>query len=683
MDGMQALVRQLDGVCAELGRQQSRLAEVLASTYLDTWPARCVDAHARWIASRRPELLRRIEAAKEAGAPLRGILRVDVSALPAWAAAGVPPLAGDGQALAREVGSALDGRASPAVLRSALAQLRPVTDRARAGVRLTASEVEFLRAFYAELGGRVLEIGPYVTRSRLTWLGVPRVGATGKATGLYTGGGTAPGYAAAERAWMLGAVGDGLLALSNERNPGGGWGSVPPRTRAALLVAMADVPRLVCGPGVIATRRGRGETSVLGGARSAALGQLMRASLAQGGVVFSSRLMSSAVAYARGLESVDRELKRLASMRGVDGYGLLQFDRADRRALARLSGVHEVAMLNAGSRNHAASQSLLVGEGRRAFLESLVSHRWPDDGAAAGQVVDWLGAASVQGDPAGGVVAADARRAYYWVMQVVTDAGFFATANRAMIENPAVSVALARASKGNIGLFATVVSDPDSSWHRERAGVANDDALRMLMLAQAGAEGRREINLAAEAYKFDLLHAARTGAALPGADAALTLDEAGRRAGTLDGLATAAAENAIWARHIDEADARNVELQAAFRDKVQVATAVKNLTAGALSGVPVAGWALATVASTTGDAIILDYQPPDEVRPRALPDEVRAGSLLPPNAAAERAAYDIAAYAHARGEHVSADAFVVGSDGRPLMDSRGVPMIADWTTAND
>ncbi len=668
VDGMELLVRLLDAATVELGRLESRLGATLASVYLDGSAARSVGAEARWLAGQRSELTRRIAAARAGAAP--------------WAlslSTGAPVTVADGRAAGRQVRSALAGGGSPAEFQAALTSLRVVSDRARAGAVLTACEVEYLRAFYAEVGPALLDVPDYIGRSTHAWLGDPS-GPSGAArapgelllpglardpgepagreigaplTGLYAAR-RSGGFAANDRAWMLAAVGSGLLALSNERNPGGGWGSMPVSTRAAVDSALRDVPKLAGRPPEVLRRRSRNETAIGGGAQFVALAELLRGSGGAAGETMSRRLMTSATDYAQRMEAIEHALAgyERADVR-LPGSYVADAGRKDREVLGQLAG-HETAVLAAGARNHAAVTSLLT---EPAFVGSLLSVRWRDGGAAAGEVVRWLGPAALQGDPAGGVSAVEARRAYFAFVRFVTDAGAFPAASDGVARNRELAAAVARATMGNIDVFARATSDAESSWDGQRASLSNDDALRMLMLVQNG-EARGEIGLAVEAYKLDLLRAASTGEVLPGETGAITSAEAGRRAGTLEGMAAAAAENVIWARNVDDADGRDAELRAAFAEKVRSATLAKNMLSGGLGGVPVVGWLLAGLASAGGEALILGMDAPEPVRPAAVPDQMRAGSLLPPDAAAEQAAFDVAAYVDARHGEVPADAYI-------------------------
>ncbi len=674
VDAMEQAVAQLDRAADALGRADGEFADALASVQLDHFPDHRLRSAAEWIAGLRPDLLRRVDAAREANAPLRsGVFTADAESAPSWAVVtpGSTLTARDGRLAGAQVVRAMDGKEPPAAFREATARVRVVADKARRGQRLTAGEVDFLRAFYAALGGRVLELPKYVSGTSFR----------------YPDQGKAPAFSSAEQTTMLGTFGDGLLALSDDKNPGGGWNALPTATRTALDTALADRPRIVppVGPDGQPRPGAPSGLELTGGDSFRALSTLLAHSAARGGTAFSRSLQVSAVGYASASDQVRARLAELGSrvvVPSADYFRQGDTDGFDTAGADRFLGKPSI-LLAVGARNHEASLQNLTGADRRPFIRGLVDHDWDDGGAGAGAVVSWLGKASVVGDPAAGVTPRQAQLGYFRLVEEVTERGdakgrdnFYATATRSMQENPGLSRGLAVATKGNIGLFSQP-TDVDSSWDAETGAQLNfRDARRTLMLSQYTAAGRTEIDLAREAYKQDLIRAARTGQPLPGESESMSLQRAGERAGTLDGLSIAGAELAIREKNRDDADRLNAELFDAYEQRTRTATAVKNIASGVAGTVPGVGSLLSAVAATVGEDMILRGRPQQfspDLRPASLDD----GSLQSPDVAAEIAAYDVAAYADSAGEAVDPAARRAGEDNR-LMER-----VVDRSEASD
>src|SRR5439155_1402107 len=81
--------------------------------------------------------------------------------------------ANNGRTLGETVVAALDGNASPAQFRGAMAQLQQVTDRLREarrrGSEPTAEDKALLSSFYGALGARVFDLPGYVRAKQHTW----------------------------------------------------------------------------------------------------------------------------------------------------------------------------------------------------------------------------------------------------------------------------------------------------------------------------------------------------------------------------------------------------------------------------------------------------------------------------------------------------------------------------------
>ncbi|HEV2086679.1 MAG TPA: hypothetical protein VGR21_00075 [Cryptosporangiaceae bacterium] len=659
VDAMSHAVTQLDHAAEALNRAHGELADALASVHLAGLRDYRVERAAAWIAGLRPDLLRRINAAKEANAPLRsGVFTADAANAPSWAVVTPPSAltAVDGRRAGEQVVRAMDGKAPPSTVQDGVAQVRVVTGKARRGERLTAGEIDFLRAFYAELGARVLQVPTYVRQASIRKPGTER----------------APAFSMAMQNAMLATFGDGLLALSDEKNPGGGWNAIPATTRETLDKAMADRPRTEAGKPI----RYATELKLTGGESFRALSALLVHSTVRGGVVFSKSLQVAAVQFASVADALRRRLAKLRPWVIVtSGEDPLGRSHGDSKAVADryLGKTQPSPLLRVGARNRAASLQNLTGPDRRSFIRGLVDHDWDDDGRSAGAVVSWLGKASVLGDAAAGVTPRQAQLGYFRLVEELTEPGdekgkgnFYATATRSMQQNPSLSHGFAVATKGNIGLFA-VPSDDESAWNAERGSHLHfRDARRVLMLSQYTAAGRAEIDVAREAYKQDLIHAARTGQPMPGEFELIDMNRAGWRAGNLDGLSIGAAENAIREKNRDNADKLNAELLGAYERRVQAATAVKNLVAGPASAIPTVGLLVSTVITTAGDAIILQDRG-ERVSPDLRPASLDSGSLQGPDTAVEIAAYDVAAYAANANEDIAPAARQAGPHDSPVL----------------
>lgn len=185
-----------------------------------------------------------------------------------------------------------------------------------------------------------------------------------------------------QRENALGALGDGLLVLSDEA-VGGGYDSVP-----------ASVKNVIEGPDFSVDKSGRGAINILQDWRdqAAGLGELFvhADETLEAGAEFSTRL----------IDAVSKEVDRISHLPGQGA--------TDDNAMSIL--------LEVATRNDDANYALLTGEypegvdvdlpwegadpdsQREKALEHLYTHDWGDDGAAVRNITDWITDGPADGD---------------------------------------------------------------------------------------------------------------------------------------------------------------------------------------------------------------------------------------------------------------------------------------------
>ncbi|GAB3147935.1 hypothetical protein GCM10027290_31880 [Micromonospora sonneratiae] len=528
-----------------------------------------------------------------------------------------------GRAAAQAVRAALDGDSSPDGFRQAMAQLGTVTDRLRSSNPPSAADKAYLTAFYAELGDRLFDLPGYINASEHRY--------QTSLFGLF--GETAPGFNATDRQAMLGTVGNGILALSQQS------ADLPAAVRDLVFTRAATETNI--GTDSFGFTRevsgGSGQplTGVLGGtvytnrldvpqyAQWEALSQFTSAADRNmvGGADFSAAMTRRVGEIA----DVTQRLDDISRLKPSDpGYYVSTNDAVlwDKpRVDATLS-----SMLDVSTRNHVANATLA---GDSATLSHLSGFAWADDGRAAGRVVDWIGAGTA--DPTRHDLA---RGAYVDLTQTMTDPSVYQQMMAGMRENPHFSEAVARATVPNLDLYAQPLDGLDTD---PRAGhIGGTDARHMLMLAETTQGGRDQISAGADLYKEYLLRQADAGT--------IPMEQAGRYAGNVDGLTNAAAANAIWYANVSDAEQATRVAQEAYTRQMAIANAVKDVVGFGAGTVPQVGLFAGFAVGQAGNLITGAMQAPAVVHPTSLPTDVFHHPQFTGNGAVYTAASDLAGY---------------------------------------
>lgn len=609
-----------------------------------------------------------------------------------------PPLTGaDGRRAAEMVQRALDGRAGPEEFKDGMALLRMVSDHAQYaqenGIKLSDGELAFLTAFYGTLGKDIYRLPDYIRADE------HKYDENGRHF-LWWGYDNAPGFSEADQKWMMSAAGAGILALSDEKLGGGFQDDQHP------YGLPKDLYELLHDPAVTSKLETIGTSSyvTVEGTRLDDLGALADLVHAappdmHGGTRFSE-LVTQRVAEISNI--VERH--RTTDLHSPGLQLLVEPDLAKWGS----DDHHLRHLLDVSTRNHQANYNLLTGatndpmarigtyvddpvytmDNRKFLISSLFGKEWSDDGKAAGGLVDWIGDDSLKSGEQG----ARAREAYTSLTNLLTDdtkfqmadgqggkvdTNFFKMMADDMVENGAISTALARATQPNIGLFAHPLDSGDTQWNHGDPQLSDHDASRMMMLAQYTQEGRNHITIASQAYKFDLLDQVHKGE--------ISMATAGQYAGNIDGYATAGAENAIWQKNVGAADKATEEARQAYFDRVMYSNVVKGFISFGAGRVGDAGPYLSQAVDRSADLMFgLEFRGPPVIKPEQLPQDLADTPLHTPQGAVNTAAYDLAAYERFRGGDFPAQATWLDSDGDVVArDARGQVRVADPMEVTD
>ncbi|MFG1779561.1 WXG100 family type VII secretion target [Micromonospora sp. NPDC049048] len=543
---------------------------------------------------------------------------------PAGTAGSTAAAGADGRTAGETVRAALAGDVAPAQFRQAMAQLAVVTDRARAAQPPSAADKAFLTAFHGALGDQVFDLPAYLNATEHRY--------QTSLFGLF--GETAPGFAAADRQEMLRTVGNGILILS--RDPADLPAAVRDlvHTRAATETnigtnsfgfthEMPSTPGRAPLTGVLGETVYTNRLDVPRYAQWEALSQLTGA--ADRNLVAGADYSAAVTRRVGEMADVTQRLDDLSRHNpGQPGYYVSTNDAVlwDKpRVDATLT-----SLLDVSTRNHVADAAL-AGDGET--LRRLAGFAWADDGATAGRVVDWIGAASA--DPARHDLA---RGAYVNLAQTVTEPASLPQTLAAMRENPHFAEAIARATAPNMDLYAQPLDGLDTNPAAQRLG--STDARHMLMLGQVTQDGRDEINAAADLYQEYLLRQADTGT--------IPMEQAGRYAGNVDGLTNAAAANAIWYANVQDAEQATRTAQEAYARQVAIANAVKDVVGFGVGKLPEVGSFAGFAFGQTANVVTGAMQAPAPVLPQSLPADVFHHPQLTGNGAGYTAAADLASY---------------------------------------
>lgn len=466
-----------------------------------------------------------------------------------------PPLGGpDGQRAAELVRQALAGDASPEELREAMLMLQSVTEHARYvqehGGHLTEDTVAFLSAFYNGLGDKVWDVPGYVRADEHHWdaAAVNPFGWFDK---------DADGYDDATQAWMLGAMGTGLLALSNNQLWDPALRASDPMDTGARYHLPQTVVDLVRDPDV------HYDIQVIGTQAYQvfdlprrddllALAEMMRAT--DDGMVagrdFSAQLtlrMAEIAVPVQHFTDWSPSTPGVPPLVGDDGLFL---DDAD--GLMR-------TLLDVSTRNDEANYDILTNrvqhplygdQTNRQVLSALYHFDWSDEGRQAAGLTDWIGE---RADAAHQRNQEDrmANEVTAALVDVVTTtqrgeghespdeyrADMYDDLMRTLADkNPEVARSFSRVAASYLtdfsepsGAVTTVEGDGSLS-------LSDHDKIRFLDLVATDDRAVNGLSYAAGQYEQRLLTA--------GLDNAVPMTEVGQRSERLDGLLAAARVNA-------------------------------------------------------------------------------------------------------------------------------------------
>lgn len=327
-----------------------------------------------------------LDRAKEAGSSLAGgptpanLQALAAATGPSWMAynlsgdpALIPMDSSGGEALARDLREALASGTVPAPLLQRMQTLQDIAARAQdlqargSGNFLSAGELDFLEQFYK---GMDQPLKPNLPIDTNALYHLPDI---------LEHSGLSP----AQHSMALGAVGGGLLALSDHR-VGGGIRHLPDTVRGLI--------GRYFGVGGTAAKDPVNQLEALGDFLGATRSKDVGLDRLQGGEELSAGLTFA-------IADINANPALLNDGIGVDSQDL------------ELSGVSDRAradILEAATRNIESNAQLLTGatvhpdygsDTPEYLLRSLFGHKWEDGGEAAAGLVDWIPEQAVQDDP--------------------------------------------------------------------------------------------------------------------------------------------------------------------------------------------------------------------------------------------------------------------------------------------
>jgi len=267
---------------------------------------------------------------------------------------------------------------------------------------------------------------------------------------------------------------------------------------------------------------------------------------------FGQFLAASDQAYIPGERfgvELDRQAANLAFINDNGGYQNYTGDPNEPEWLSR--NEHSAAdLLSVGARNNDSSYALLTGNGSEELfgkdvpgqsyekydpqvIQGIFQHDWVDNGAAAGDMIKWIGTESHEVGADGKLTtdALQAREALTHLPDILTpredvddpddnkpdrnrsggiDVEEFKKTEMGFVNNPELSRALSTAMGSNIDAWidgeqyatTTFLSDPGEA-HLELV-----DANRLLYLSSQSDEGRLTLEVARSAYESEILNGA-------------------------------------------------------------------------------------------------------------------------------------------------------------------------------
>lgn len=328
---------------------------------------------------------------------------------------------------------------------------------------VTPGQLDFLTAFYAELGGRVVDLDDLFARPRSDdTLVIQYVGGAPVAASDVTAG-AGPPLGGPAQAAAVAALANGLMLLSNEKY-GGGLGRIPP----TVVQMVQDTPTRV-------PYNGLAKGTLLGTdfGQSAATTSFLAHSTIPAGVAFSRELAVAAADYLEALH---------------DGTLPAGSDDSTAKELLWLIGRNPDAAHDA-----VTGANMPAGFDAAAFVVDAYTQPWSDDGTAVSRLTDWIPAAKGSGEPASVDAADETVDSLVTALTVTgpTDSAPFTLMLDAARENPRATQAL--------GLLGSVYLD-EMSRSGDHATPSTADWQRFVTLLMRDEDTARALSVSMSAF---------------------------------------------------------------------------------------------------------------------------------------------------------------------------------------
>lgn len=333
---------------------------------------------------------------------------------------------------------------------------------------------------------------------------------------------------------------------------------------------------------------------------------------------FGQFLASSDQAYIPGERfgvELDRQAANLAYITDNGGYEKYTGQDNETEWLQR-NELSANDLLSVGARNNDSSYALLTGNGSEELfgkdvpgqsyekydpkvIQGIFQHDWEDNGAAAGDMIKWIGTESheVGADGKPTTDALQAREALTYLPDVLTpredaddpeddtpdrhrsggiDAEEFKKTEMGFVNNPELASALSTAMGSNLDAWRNPVHGAETAYLPDygEAKVGVVDANRLLYLASQSEEGRLTLEVARTAYETDILNRAFTQTEVPPAQ---YLESRVTELAQLDGRISNAAANALTFQDINTVETHNNIQQEIYDGKIAAAKLVDQI----------------------------------------------------------------------------------------------------------
>lgn len=300
---------------------------------------------------------------------------------------------------------------------------------------------------------------------------------------------------------------------------------------------------------------------------------------------FGQFLASSDQAYIPGERfgvELDRQAANLAYITDNGGYEKYTGQDNEPEWLKR-NELSANDLLSVGARNNDSSYALLTGNGSEELfgkdvpgqsyekydpkvIQGIFQHDWEDNGAAAGDMIKWIGTESHEVGPDGKLTtdALQAREALTALPDLLApredaddpkddkpdrnrsggiDVEEFKKTEMGFVNNPELSRALSTAMGSNLDSWIDVTGNPQTAYlPNGEAHLGVVDANRLLYLGSQSEEGRLTLEVARTAYETDILNHAFSQSDIPPGEYVSPYIE---NLATLDSRISNAAANAL------------------------------------------------------------------------------------------------------------------------------------------